>query len=85
MTRALSPDDLAERFHAIFAVDVRGREVLAYLERKYCTATPVVTTGGIDAVLQTYQRAAHRELLDHIHTMIARATADPTETPIATT
>ncbi len=81
MKSPASPTELAELARAIFVVDARGRTLLEHLERRFCTVTPVVTEGGIDAVLQTYQRAAHRELLDYIHTLIARAEVGSVETP----
>lgn len=83
MTRQPSPAEIAELFRAVFFVDARGRQVLEYLERRYCTSPPVETSGGVDAILKTYQRASHREVLDHIHALIARASADLEETPTA--
>lgn len=83
--KAPAPAELAELFRAVFVVDARGRELLEYLERRYCSLAPVVTSGGIDAILTTYQRAAHREVLDHIHAMIQRAEVPPTETPTVNT
>lgn len=78
-----SPDELADLCHAVFSADVRGRAILEHLERRYCRAAPVVTNGGIDAILTTYQRAAHREVLDYIHALIARAERPHDETPTA--
>lgn len=37
----------------------------------------VVTVGGIDAVLQTYRHAAHREILEFIVSQMNRANGVP--------
>lgn len=79
--RSLKPEALARLFADVFETDLRGRACLEYLERRYCAGDAVVTDGGIDAVLKTYRKAAHRELLDHIHMQIGRAngeTSSPT-------
>lgn len=65
-------DELAILYRDIFESDRRGAAVLEDLVRRF-GRTKVHTAGGIDAVLKTYQAAAHRELLDYIVMQINRA------------
>lgn len=62
-------------YKAIFEDDNRGAAILEQLLMKF--RPKVVTTGGIDAVLQTYRHAAHRELLEWIVSQINRANGVP--------
>lgn len=62
-----SPQDYAD----LFEVDKRGQRILEDLIRRF--VRPAVSKGGIDAVLQTYERAGQRAPLDYITTMINRA------------
>jgi hypothetical protein len=54
----------ASTYADVFEVDARGQAILEDLVRRF--AKPAVTRGGIDAVLQTYQRAGAREVIDFI-------------------
>lgn len=65
------PDDMAQLIKAIFEDDRRGARILDHLARKYMR--PAVTTGGIDAVLMTYQRLGNREVIDYLIQQINRA------------
>lgn len=60
-------------FHDIFEVDRRGVEVFEDLYRRFASKAKVHTAGGIDAVLKTYQDAAHREVIEYIVTRVNRA------------
>lgn len=62
-------------YKAIFEDDRRGAAILSYLERRY--AKPMVTSGGIDAVLETYRRMGQREVIEFIALMINRANGVP--------
>lgn len=62
-----TPQDYA----ALFEDDRRGAAILEHLTRLF--ARPAVTTGGIDAVLQTYQREGQRRVLEFIVGQINRA------------
>lgn len=62
-----TPQDYAD----LFEVDKRGQRILEDLIRRF--VRPSVSTGGIDAVLQTFERAGQRKPLDYITTMINRA------------
>jgi len=61
------PQDYA----AIFEDDRRGSAILEDLVSRF--ARPAVTTGGIDAVLKTYQRDGMRQVTDFIVNQINRA------------
>lgn len=52
-----------------------GAAILEDLTRRF--ARPAVMTGGIDAVLQTYQRDGMRRVIEHIVTQINRANGVP--------
>lgn len=54
-----------------------GAAILEDLTRRF--ARPAVTTGGIDAVLQTYQRDGMRRVIEHIVTQINLAHGVPSE------
>jgi hypothetical protein len=75
----LEPDQLAireamdRRYLAIFEENVTGAVVFEDLFRRFAARAKVHTQGGIDAVLKTYQDAAHREVLDYIVTRCNRA------------
>lgn len=60
-----------EDYRDLFEVDKRGQRILDDLIRRF--VRPPVMTGGIDAVLQTYDRAGQRKPLDFITTQINRA------------
>jgi hypothetical protein len=66
------PNDDQERahmdalFHQIFENDKRGAAVFEDLYRRFASGAKVHTNGGIDAVLKTYQDAAHREVIEYI-------------------
>ena len=58
-------------YKQIFEDDRRGAAILEHLTRLF--ARPAVTTGGIDAVLQTYHRDGQRRVIEFIVTQINRA------------
>ena len=62
-------------YKAIFEDDRRGAAVLEDLIQRF--ARPAVTTGGIDAILKTYQRDGMRSVVEHITTQINRANGVP--------
>ena len=62
-------------YKAIFEDDRRGAAVLEDLIQRF--ARPAVTTGGIDAILKTYQRDGMRSVMDYITTQINRANGVP--------
>lgn len=66
-------------YKQVFEDDRRGAAILEHLTQLF--ARPAVTTGGIDAVLQTYHRDGQRRVLEHIVTQINRANGvkDPNE------
>jgi hypothetical protein len=74
---------LAGLFHDIFEVDRRGQEIFEALYRKFAAHAKVHTAGGIDAVLKTYQDAAHREVIEYIVTMcnVGRGVPEPDPNP----
>lgn len=76
----LTPQDYA----LVFEDHKVGAAILEDLARRF--ARPAVTTGGIDAVLQTYQRDGMRRVVEFIVTQIniahgVDANAQPEETP----
>lgn len=58
-------------YKALFEDDKRGAAILEHLTQAF--ARPPVSTGGIDAVLQTYERGGQRKVLDFIVNQINRA------------
>jgi hypothetical protein len=60
-----------EDYKAIFEDDRRGAAILEHLTRAF--ARPAVVSGGIDAVLETYQRDGQRRVLEFIVTQVNRA------------
>jgi hypothetical protein len=64
-------------YKELFEDDRRGAAILEDLTRRF--ARPAVTTGGIDAVLQTYHRDGMRRVVEFIVTQINRANG--VETP----
>ena len=58
-------------YKQVFEDDRRGAAILEHLTQMF--ARPAVTTGGIDAVLQTYHRDGARRVLEHIVSQINRA------------
>lgn len=58
-------------YKAIFEDDTRGAAILEHLTRTF--ARPAVVNGGIDAVLETYQRDGQRRVLEFIVNQINRA------------
>lgn len=73
MTTRPTPAD----YKAIFEDDRRGAAILQDLLQRF--VRPSVTTGGIDAVLQTFERVGQRKPIDFIATMINRANGAPDE------
>ena len=67
MSERPTPQDYAD----LFEVDKRGTRILDDLVLRF--ARPAVNKGGIDAVLQTYQRMGAREVLEFIANQINRA------------
>lgn len=67
MSHNPTPADYA----ALFEDDKRGAAILEHLTRTF--ARPAVVTGGIDAVLETYQRDGQRRVLEFIVTQCNRA------------
>ena len=63
---------LAGLYRDIFEVDARGAAIFEDLYRRFASKAKVHTAGGIDAVLKTYQDAAHREVIEYIVTMVNR-------------
>lgn len=55
----------------LFEVDRRGARILEDLIQRF--VRPGVSKGGIDAVLQTYERNGQRNVIDFIATQINRA------------
>jgi len=67
MSHAPTPQEYA----ALFEDDRRGAAILEHLTQIF--ARPAVVTGGIDAVLQTYQRDGQRRVIEFIVSQINRA------------
>ena len=65
----------ASVYKEIFEDDRRGAAILEDLTMRF--ARPAVTTGGIDAVLQTYHRDGMRRVVEHIVAQINRANGVP--------
>jgi hypothetical protein len=61
----------AQDYADLFEIDKRGQRILEDLIRRF--VRPMVSTGGIDAVLQTFERAGQRKPLDFIMQQINRA------------
>ncbi len=78
------PDELDILYLDIFETDQRGAAIFDDLFKRFGRGG-VITDGGIDAVLKTYQRAARREVLDYIVTRCnrARGVDDAIDTPQA--
>lgn len=73
---------LAGVYHDIFEVDKRGAAIFEDLYHRFASKAKVHTNGGIDAVLKTYQDAAHREVIEYIVTMVNRGNGvDDSPTP----
>lgn len=73
---------LAGLYRDIFEVDTRGAAIFEDLYRRFASKAKVHTAGGIDAVLKTYQDAAHREVIEYIVTMVNRGNGvDDSPTP----
>ncbi|MEJ2895817.1 hypothetical protein RVU96_16810 [Bordetella avium] len=64
-----------QAYKEIFEDDRRGAAILEDLTARF--ARPAVVTGGIDAVLQTYQRDGMRRVIEHIVNQINRASGVP--------
>jgi hypothetical protein len=60
-----------EDYQSLFEHNQLGERILEDLTQKF--ARPQVTAGGIDAVLQTYERGGMRKVLEHIVNQINRA------------
>lgn len=70
-----SPQDYAD----IFEVDHRGARIIEDLIHRFYQ--PQVSRGGIDAVLQTYERGGMRKVIDYINTQINRANGIQVDQP----
>lgn len=70
---------MAEAYRQVFEVNVTGQRVFLHLSKMF--AKPPDLTGGPDALLVTYVRAAQREVLDHILRQIDVANGKPTTEP----
>ncbi|KVO56581.1 hypothetical protein [Burkholderia stagnalis] len=66
-----------EIYKQIFEDDRRGAAILEDLTLIF--ARPAVTTGGIDAILQTYVRDGQRRVIEYIVNQINRANGVQTE------
>lgn len=64
-------DPTPQDYAALFEDDRRGAAILEHLTRIF--ARPAVVKGGIDAVLETYQRDGQRRVLEFIVSQINRA------------
>ncbi|WP_321782344.1 hypothetical protein [Burkholderia pyrrocinia] len=64
-------------YKQIFEDDRRGAAILEELTVVF--ARPAVTTGGIDAILQTYVRDGQRRVIEHIVNRINSANGVHTE------
>lgn len=64
-------DPTPQDYKDLFEDDRRGAAILEHLIRAF--ARPAVVTGGIDAVLATYQRDGQRRVLEFITNQINRA------------
>lgn len=62
-------------YKQIFEDDRRGAAIFEELVARF--ARPAVTTGGIDAVLQTYHRDGARRVVEYIASRINRANGVP--------
>lgn len=60
-----------KEYKALFEDDKRGAVILEHLIQVF--ARPAVVSGGIDAVLTTYQRDGQRRVLEFITSQINRA------------
>lgn len=58
-------------YKELFEDDRRGAAILEDLTQRF--ARPAITTGGIDAVLQTYHRDGMRRVIEFIVSQINRA------------
>lgn len=64
-------DPTPQDYKDLFEDDRRGAAILEHLIRAF--ARPAVVSGGIDAVLETYQRDGQRRVLEFITNQINRA------------
>lgn len=71
MSERLPQEPGPKEYAALFEDDARGVAILEHMTRLF--ARPAVLTGGIDAVLQTYQRDGQRRVLEFIVNQINRA------------
>lgn len=68
-----------ETYLNVFESHPEGRLILEDLTRRF--ARPAVCKGGIDAVLETYQRDGQRRVLEYIVNQINRANGVATDQP----
>ena len=61
----------AQDYQDLFETDKRGARILEDLILRFCR--PAVNKGGIDAVLQTYERMGQRNVVEFICNQINRA------------
>lgn len=64
----MTREQIADMFKRVFEDHHEGRMCLELLIQRF--ARNAVTTGGIDAVLKTYQQDGSRKVLDHIMNQI---------------
>jgi hypothetical protein len=69
------PEVTPATYKQVFEDSLAGAQVLENLIQIF--AQDSVTTGGIDAVLKTFQRTGQRRVLDHIVKQINRANGVP--------
>ena len=69
------PDTLPALYRDIFETDARGAAILEDLHARF-GSPKVVTSGGIDAVLQTYTSTAKSTVIAYILNRIAQGNGD---------
>lgn len=68
-----TPQDYAD----IFETNRQGARLLDDMVQRFCR--PAVNKGGIDAVLQTYERMGQRNVIEFICNQINRANGVPVD------
>lgn len=71
MSTEQDPRPTAQDYADLFEVNRQGARVFEDLVQRFYR--PQVTKGGIDAVLETYERGGMRKVIDFITTQINRA------------
>jgi hypothetical protein len=67
----MDSEEIAYLYRDVFESDRRGALILEDLVQRF--SRPMVTKGGIDAVLQSFARGGERNVVDHIVRQINRA------------